>query len=82
MTCGSMGKARCQRKEVASAIVNLDIDRFWHVAADVLALAIVRVRCHLRVLVHIVRLEAHDSAPDILNSKRLLKCSAKPHAHA
>ena len=67
---------------MAVAIINLDIDRPRHESADVLALAMLCIYCHLCIIVLIIGLESHGSAFDILNSKRLLQCGGEPHAHS
>ena len=64
------------------AIINLDVDRFGHVFADVLTLAMVCIYCCFCIMVFFIRLESHDCAFHILNSKRLLQSSAEFHAHS
>ena len=64
------------------AIIDLDVDRFGHVCADVLASAMVCIYCCFCIMVFFIRLESNDCAFHILNSKRLLQCSAEFHAHA
>ena len=67
---------------MAVAIVNFDIDRFRHESADVLALAMLCIYCHLCIIVFIIGIESYDGTFDILNSKRLLECGGEPHSHA
>ena len=64
------------------AIIDLDVDRFGHVCADVLTLAMVCIYCCFGIMVLFIRLESNDRAFYILNSKRLLQCSAEFHAHS
>ena len=56
------------------AIIDLDVDRLGHEFTYVLALAMLRIYCCLCIIVLIIGLESHDSAYDILNSKRMLHC--------
>ena len=67
---------------MAVAIINLDIDRLRHESAEVLALAMLCIYCCLRIIVLIIGLESHDSAFDILHSKRLLRRGGEFHAHS
>ena len=64
------------------AIIDLDVDRLGHESTDVFALAMLRIYCCFCIMVLIIGLESHDGTFDILNSKRLLQCSAEFHAHA
>ena len=64
------------------AIINFDIDCFGHGSADVLALAMLCIYCRFCIIVLIIGFESHDSAFDILNSKRLLQGGAELHAHS
>ena len=72
-----MQKARRRWQKVAFAFVDLDVDSFGHVAANVLTGAALCIHFCLRRLVQIVWVEANDSAVDILNNKRLPKCNVK-----
>ena len=64
------------------AIINFDIDRFRHGSADVLALAMLCIYCHLCIIVLVIWIESYDRAFDILNNKRLLQCGGELDAHS
>ena len=53
-----------------------------HECTDVLALAMLRIYCCFCIVVLIIRFESHDSAFDILHSKRLLLRGGEFHAHS
>jgi len=55
---------------VVVAVIDLDVDRLGHEFTDVFALAMLRIYCGFRIVVNIIGFESHDSAFDILNSKR------------
>ena len=64
------------------AIIDVDVDRLGHECTDVFALAMLRIYCCFCIMVLVIGFESHDSAFDILNTKRLLQRGAEFHAHS
>ena len=52
------------------AIIDLGVDRLGHEFTDVFAWAMLHIYCCVCIVALITRLEAHDSAFDILHSKK------------